>query len=527
MKTLTLSTLLALSVATYAGVTPSFAQAQSISQSQWQLEEAFKQLSESDRITIQSQLSEFGLYASILDGLWGRNTENALRQAAVMMEQNMGMDLSLHSPQRSREFLNKFLNGSASAFMWGEGGECDGCGENNQKIVASAENTVVLPEGFQCNAQPRVYQAGRLEFGGLRWTQASDQVEALLTSFKHSTEIGRSLDPSEKRQIEKIINTHEIPYAAEFYGYELYNAGDFKGAHEAWAKAALHGEPASAALLTVSLLGEYDEFKHLTFANRPTTEVIVDCLRYAAKGEDENSIMLLASALVGNPDVPDELRGAVEIDTEEARHLLGTLPYNFSTEFADAISGIRKLADAADQKVRAKAATDAAGTAQSFSGKCEGLVSLKGIWWAMAPDEIATVLTSQQYECKRDLFENLYCELGNAEIEFSETQVSFNCEAFDVCQYDHTEVSDFLLRQGVVIAMEENQRLVTQDAGDAALWIGLGGSPALAFDGPYWLNTSCGEGPQGQELCVEQPEDGVFRLVLNKNTYGAATPSFD
>ena len=207
--------------------------------------------------------------------------------------------------------------------------------------------------------------------------------------------------------------------------------------------------------------------------------------------------------------------------------MLGALSYNFSTEYADDIANIRKLADAADQKARTDAATVAAGTTQTFSDKCNGLLTLKGICWAMAPDEMATVLTSQQYECKRDLFENLYCELGDAEIEFSETQVSFNCEAFDVCQYDHTEVSDFLLRQGVVLAMEENQHLVTQNAGDAALWIGLGGSPALAFDGPYWLNTSCGEGPKGQELCVEQPEDGVVKLVLNKNTFGAVTPSFE
>ncbi|WP_424833000.1 hypothetical protein [Ruegeria sp.] len=335
MKTLTLSALLALSVVTHAGITPSFAQAQTVSQSQSQLEIAFRQLPESDRITIQSQLSNFGLYASTLDGLWGRNTENALRQAAMMMKNNMGTELALNSSQQARAFLNQFIDGSASDFMWGEGGECDGCGETDQQTFADAENTVVLPEGFQCNAQPRLYQAGRLEFGDLRWTQVSEQVEALLASFKHSTESGRSLNPSEKRQMEEIINTHEIPYAAEFYGYELYNAGDLKGAHEAWAKAALHGEPASASLLTVSLLGQYDEFQHLSFANRPEPHVIVDCLRYAAEGEEENSIMYLASALVGDPDVPDELRGAVEIDTEEARRLLGTLPYNFSTEYAD------------------------------------------------------------------------------------------------------------------------------------------------------------------------------------------------
>lgn len=110
------------------------------------------------------------------------------------------------------------------------------------------------------------------------------------------------------RQMEDIIYTHKIPFAAEFYGYELYNAGDLKGAHEAWAKAALHGEPASTDLLTDSLLGQYEEFQHLSFTNRPEAKVIVDCLRYAAEGEEENSIMYLASALVGDPDVPDELR---------------------------------------------------------------------------------------------------------------------------------------------------------------------------------------------------------------------------
>ncbi|WP_170765318.1 hypothetical protein [Ruegeria lacuscaerulensis] len=149
MKTLTLSTLLALSVVTFDTVAPSIAQAQSVSQSQSQLETTFKQLPERDRITIQSQLLDFGLYSSTLDGLWGRNTENALRQAAMMMEQNMGTDLALHSPQQARAYLNQFIDGSASAFMWGGGGECDGCEEPDLQPATASTTDAGNAENLQ------------------------------------------------------------------------------------------------------------------------------------------------------------------------------------------------------------------------------------------------------------------------------------------------------------------------------------------------------------------------------------------
>lgn len=149
MKKLTISTFLALSVLAFTGAAPSFAQttgqAQISEQTTQMLEGAFKGLSERDRIQIQSQLSEYGLYASTLDGLWGGNTANALHQAAAMMDQNMGGELNLGSAGRARAFLNQFIDGSASAFLWGEGGECDGCGENDQQesqpILASASGT--------------------------------------------------------------------------------------------------------------------------------------------------------------------------------------------------------------------------------------------------------------------------------------------------------------------------------------------------------------------------------------------------
>lgn len=185
MKTLTLSTLLALSVVTYAGITPSFAQAQTVNQSQSQLETAFKQLPERDRIAIQSQLSDFDLYASTLDGLWGRNTENALRQAASMMEQNMGTDLALHSSQRAREILNQFLDGSVSAFMWGEGGECDGCEEPDlQPAMASTTDA-----GNAENLQRAIFLACMKNAGLLNHYMSTDPVGSNAFNTKVSTSV--------------------------------------------------------------------------------------------------------------------------------------------------------------------------------------------------------------------------------------------------------------------------------------------------------------------------------------------------
>lgn len=75
--------------------------------------------------------------------------------------------------------------------------------------------------------------------------------------------------------------------------------------------------------------------------------------------------------------------------------------------------------------------------------------------------------------------------------------------------------------------MQASRKFITQSTAEAAALSAMGFGPALAFKDPYWLLSSCGKGPKGQELCVEQPEDGEVRLVLRKDTFGAATPSFE
>ncbi len=148
MNTLTISTVLALSAIALTGPAPTFAatQAEVSGRSLTILETGFKQLSTADRIQVQRELANIGLYESTLDGLWGRNTANALQQALVLMEQNIGGQIDVHSQVTAQAFLNRFLNGSAGVFIWGEGEECDGCEENDSVAIARTDTPTASPE---------------------------------------------------------------------------------------------------------------------------------------------------------------------------------------------------------------------------------------------------------------------------------------------------------------------------------------------------------------------------------------------
>ncbi|EAQ46585.1 hypothetical protein MED193_15357 [Roseobacter sp. MED193] len=531
MKKNAFLTFLALPIFTFCEAVPSIAQTTAQSRTtestHWLLESEFKNLGERDRIRIQSHLAEYGLYDSTLDGLWGRNTANALRHAAGMMEQNMGTELHLDNAERARAFLSQFADGSASAFMWGEGGECDGCDQVEQQTLASADLTVRLPKNFQCNAQPRDYWTGNMEVGSIPWQQVPDQVEKIIESLENSAKNGSALRPSDQRQIENIIADHEIPIAAEYYGYVLYDIGDHKGAHEFWAKAAIHGEPSSATLLTISLMGGYDEFKHLSFANPPDARVIVDCLQYAAAGKDDTALIWLASGLVGDPDLPQGVNEVLGVNTNRARELLDAISQEHREEWADDIAEIRKLADELDQERQAKEVAQATDAATGLTSRCDGLVTLKGICWSLKLAEMQTVLLAHGYECSDDLLGGLSCSRGDALIDITEKEITFSCETFDVCAYNFEQVSGFLMEQGVVGAMEASRQFITQDTAEALAMSAMGLGPALAFREPYWQLSSCGKGAQGQVLCVEQPENREVRLVLKKATLGARTPSFE
>lgn len=485
MKKLTISTLLVLSTLALTGAAPSFAQttsqAQISEQTQLLLEGAFKDFSHRERIIIQSHLSEYGLYASTLDGLWGRNTANALHQAAAMMEQNMGGKLNLASAGRAKAFLSQFVDGSASAFMWGEGGECDGCGETQVASQPPQRNLAEVPTGFRCNRRPL----------------ANSELNRIVSQAKAQA-----------------------------------NSGNDVVALELRAQAAYHGAPFSSALVADVALGGY-AYSNLGFHPELSPEAVLSCLRFASSKKVALAKVWLARAYVGDENIPEAVRSQLPPNIEKARELMACAKSRacsdnaWQTNFTRPLMVVAKRIAEHDNRQREAAIAEATRSADGIKQKCANLVSLKGICWAQTVDEMETVLTSHKYECDADMFGARSCKRDGTAIAFSEEAVSFNCSAFEICPYDYEEVSRMLINQGVVGTMEASRKFITQSTAEAAALSEMGFGPALAFKDPYWLLSSCGKGPKGQELCVEQPEDGEVRLVLRKDTFGAATPSFE
>jgi hypothetical protein len=486
MKKLTISTFLALSTLAFTGTNPSFAQTtaqtQVSGQTQLMLERAFKGSSERDRIQIQSQLSEYGLYANTLDGLWGRNTANALHQAAAMMEQNMGSELNLASSGRARAFLSQFIDGSASAFMWGEGGECDGCGEEQNVDQAPQRNLAEVSPNFRCNKAPLAYS----------------KLRRIVAQAKENANLGNNVAALEFR-----------------------------------AQAAYHGAPFSSAMVADVALGGSTAYSDLGFRPKLSPEAVLSCLRFASSKKVALAKVWLARAYVGDESIPGPIRSILPTNIEKARELMACAKSRvcsdnaWQTDFSNHLRIVSDRIAEHDYRQRDAEVSAAAKSADSIRQKCEGLLSLKGICWAQTLDEMKTVFTSQQYQCSTNSLGQHLCQHKGQRVAFTEKEVSFDCEAFDVCSYDYDEVSRFLLDQGIVETMETSRKFITQSTAEAVALSGMGFGPALAFKDPYWLLSNCGKGPKGQELCVEQPEDGEVRLVLRKDTFGAATPSFE
>lgn len=485
MKKLMISTFLALSTLAFTGTNPSFAQTAKqvqVSQQQLMLEGAFKSFSERQRINIQAQLSEYGLYANTLDGLWGRNTANALLEAAAMMQQNMGGDLGLSSAGSAKAFLNQFVDGSASAFMWGEGGECDGCGEEQNVDQAPQRNLAKVSPNFRCNKAPLAYS----------------KLRRIVAQAKENANLGNNVAALEFR-----------------------------------AQAAYHGAPFSSAVVADVALGGSTAYSDLGFRPELSPEAVLSCLRFASSKKVALAKVWLARAYVGDESIPGPIRSILTTNIEKARELMACAKSRacsdnaWQTDFSSSLRIVYDRIAEHDSRERDAKVSAAAKSADGIRQKCEGLLSLKSICWAQTLDEMKTVFTSQQYQCSANSLGQHLCQHQGQRVAFTEKEVSFNCEAFDVCSYDYEEVSRFLLDQGIVDTMQASRKFITQSTAEAAALSAMGFGPALAFKDPYWLLSSCGKGPKGQELCIEQPEDGEVRLVLRKDTFGAATPSFE
>lgn len=88
----------------------------------------FESLTPAQRKAVQGVMREAGTYRSGLDGAWGPATGRGALEAAQMLEYNSyeRLDFELDTPKEARRFFLFMLSDSAPAYLWGEGGECDG-----------------------------------------------------------------------------------------------------------------------------------------------------------------------------------------------------------------------------------------------------------------------------------------------------------------------------------------------------------------------------------------------------------------
>ncbi len=481
MNTLTISTVLALSAIALTGPAPTFAatQAEVSGRSLTILETGFKQLSTADRIQVQRELAAYNFYGSTLDGLWGRNTAHALRQALGLMEHNMGHQIDLSSSSEVQSFLGRFIDGSASAFIWGEGEECDGCGDTQEAAQPLPHTLVSVPSGFQCNGRPsELHQADRLV------KQASDQ----------------------------------------------FSLGNDKAYLELRAQVAYYGGPKSSEIVANVALGGSERFAGYGFAPELPPETIASCLHFASDAGLAVAKVWLARAYAGDESLPHDFLTLFTVDIDKAGTLMDcaynagcSRGQNRSTFEAPLQVVVERVAEQEARK-HAVAVVTAKRQAEALKQKCNGLTSLKGICWAQTVEEMKIVLLSQDYSCGVDIIGTTeVCGSEEARVWFLSDEFVFNCEAFNACPFDHTDISQMLLQQGLVGSMETGRDLVTQqDLLDRPFEL-----TNLNTRVPYWQLTSCGKGPQGQELCVEQPDNSPIRLSLRKGIYGAAAPLFE
>ncbi|MFD2738473.1 peptidoglycan-binding protein [Sulfitobacter aestuarii] len=93
------------------------------------LRQRFEMLPASDRRKVQTELSYAGLYNAAIDGSYGPGTERALVAGARYLEDNSRgrVRVDLAAAAGVNAYVTGLVNGSYAAWLYGEGGECDGC----------------------------------------------------------------------------------------------------------------------------------------------------------------------------------------------------------------------------------------------------------------------------------------------------------------------------------------------------------------------------------------------------------------
>lgn len=93
------------------------------------LRSAFATLAPDQARRVQEELQGAGLYQSGIDGRYGPGTEAALVAGAAFLAENSEgtVTIDLVSPEGVADYLRNLHEGNLAAWLYGEGGECDGC----------------------------------------------------------------------------------------------------------------------------------------------------------------------------------------------------------------------------------------------------------------------------------------------------------------------------------------------------------------------------------------------------------------
>ena len=91
------------------------------------LRAAFMAMSERQRRTVQEQLKTAGFYEGRVDASYGPGTERALAEAAAFISENSRGEAryDLRSEAGIRAYLSDLADGTAAAWLYGEGDEAD------------------------------------------------------------------------------------------------------------------------------------------------------------------------------------------------------------------------------------------------------------------------------------------------------------------------------------------------------------------------------------------------------------------
>ena len=147
-----------------------------------------------------------------------------------------------------------------------------------------------------------------------------------------------------------------------------------------------------------------------------------------------------------------------------------------------------------------------------FDFLTERPITLLGLDMSLNKSERVNTLECKGYKCRDETnflgIKQTICRQGNSEVTINESQVTFDCNSFEVCGRDINEVAEILISTGKVAYLEPDY------------WQDIDGNQHLKY---------CGRGNAGDMLCVREFAwlTPMIFVDLIKGNLGKPQPKFD